>query len=114
VAYTEGHNKTEPSERTNHMNELQVFPYEGKEVYSATKVGIIAFSVPHTNHRENEKILHDSFSEYRTNKGELFSLSLAEFFDRVPALTYKDESKEKQGKTDALFQSMKAFVCIRR
>ena len=96
------------------MNELQVFPYEGKEVYSATKVGIIAFSVPHTNHRENEKILHDSFSEYRTNKGELFSLSLAEFFDRVPALTYKDESKEKQGKTDALFQSMKAFVCIRR
>ncbi|MBS3948960.1 MAG: GIY-YIG nuclease family protein [Dethiobacter sp.] len=78
--------------------------------YSNTKVGNVAFSVSHTNHKENEKILHDSFSEYRTNKGELFGLSLNEFFDRIPLLAFKDESKEKQGKADVFFQRMKAFV----
>jgi len=39
VAYTEGHNKTEPSERTNHMNELKIFSYEGKEVRTIQRNG---------------------------------------------------------------------------
>lgn len=78
--------------------------------YSKIKVGRIAFSIPHTNYKENERLLHAAFQKIRQAKTELFNLTLDEFMAQIPALEFKDESAEKQKNADAFLESMKAFV----
>lgn len=78
--------------------------------YSKVKVGRIVFSVPHTNYKENEHLLHEALQKMRQGKAELFNLTLDEFIAQIPPLEFKDESAEKQKDADAFLESMKALV----
>lgn len=78
--------------------------------YSKVRTGRIAFSIQHTNYRENEKILHDHFQDKRFNNGELFNLGFDSFLAQLPDLELKDESKEMEEKAQASLQKMKDFV----
>ena len=78
--------------------------------YSSKKIGRIVFSKLHTNHKENELALHRFFKKYRVGKSELFDLTYEEFLKELPSLEFKDESKEKQAKSDAFLQGMKGFI----
>lgn len=53
----------------------------------------VAYSMAHTNHAENEKILHDYFKDFRKNGSELFSVSLSDFLFNVPNLDFRDDSE---------------------
>lgn len=80
------------------------------ENYSKVNVGRIVFSIPHTNHKENELLLHKAFQEKRQGRSELFNLTLDEFIGQIPMLEFKDESTQKQKEADTFFENMKAFI----
>jgi len=77
--------------------------------YSGAPSGKFVFSLPHTNHLENEKILHEYFKSKRTN-GELFNISIQDFIDSQPILDFKDKSEEKEKRSNVFAGFMKDFV----
>lgn len=78
--------------------------------YADVAVGRIAFAIAHTNHKENESILHKHFAEKRHGKSELFTLTLEEFLENVPVLQFKDDSEDKRQNADKFLNSMKGFI----
>lgn len=65
------------------------------EKYGNYKLGSIAISPAHTNYRDNEKILHKHFQEYRDGDSELFSLTLQETLSSLSKLSYNDNSAQQ-------------------
>lgn len=63
------------------------------EVYGNTRLGRVALSQEHTNYRENEKILHDYFREFRRGNTELFDIPLQRVVEVSRGLAFLDESK---------------------
>ena len=53
------------------------------EKYSNVSIGLMAISPIHYNYYENEKRLHNFFSAKRFKNGELFCLTIEEFFDSI-------------------------------
>ncbi len=53
------------------------------EKYSNVSIGLMAISPIHYNYYENEKRLHNFFSSKRFKNGELFCLTIEEFFDSI-------------------------------
>lgn len=78
--------------------------------YGGIPAGAFACSRAHTNHQENETLLHRHFAQVRMTGSELFAISLEEFLEQLPALAFKDDSKEQQRRADAFLESMKGFV----
>ena len=78
--------------------------------YSDLHAGAFAYSQPHTNYRENEKLLHKFFEADRVKRSERFSFSLCSFLDNLPLIKFRDESNEKATQSEAFMGFMKSFV----
>jgi hypothetical protein len=78
--------------------------------YGGIPAGAFACSRAHTNHQENEALLHKHFAQVRMARSELFAISLEEFLGQLPALEFKDDSLEQQRRADAFLESMKGFI----
>ncbi|MDE7093851.1 MAG: GIY-YIG nuclease family protein, partial [Oscillospiraceae bacterium] len=63
--------------------------------YGKIKLGNVAISKPHTNYRENEKLLHQYFNQNRISGTELFSVTLKQILSNLPEnLKFLDESEK--------------------
>ena len=81
------------------------------EKYGSSKIGRIAISVAHTNYRSNEKLIHEAFSSSRKDNTELFDIPFDEAIQLIPKnITYIDDSKEIDRKSDIFFKAMKCFT----
>lgn len=78
--------------------------------YAETTVGVIVFSQPHTNYRENENLLHNHFGRYRLGKSERYELSLEDVMRLTPRLNFLDESHEKEARAEAVVSVLKSFI----
>ena len=47
--------------------------------YNNVEIGRVALSIPHTNYRQNERILHNMFSQSRIGNTELFDIPFNDF-----------------------------------
>lgn len=75
--------------------------------YSDVKIGRFAYTEPHINYKENEKLLHLHFSSKRKEATELFFMSFDEFLNNVPCLKYETEKEGYEiGPADMLFCSL--------
>lgn len=82
---------------------------QGKN-YSSVTCSRVAVSLPHTNYKENETIIHKHFSDKRVTGGELFNLSIDEFIRQCPKLVFKDDSAEKERRSSENFEKLKSFI----
>ena len=81
------------------------------ENYGSDKLGRIALSVPHTNYRDNERILHKFFSNCRKPDTELFNMEFEDVISKIPAnLEYADDSEKINKRAETFFAGMKNFV----
>lgn len=81
------------------------------EKYGSDKLGRIALSIPHTNYRDNERILHKFFSNCRKPDAELFNMEFEEVISKIPAnLEYADDSEKINERAEAFLVRMKNFV----
>lgn len=81
------------------------------ENYGSDKLGRIALSIPHTNYRDNERILHKLFSSSRKPDTELFNIEFEEIISKIPAdLEYADDSEKINERAEAFLTGMKNFV----
>ena len=81
------------------------------ENYGSDKLGRIALSIPHTNYRDNERILHKFFSNCRKPDTELFNMEFEEVISKIPAnLEYADDSEKINEMAETFFVGMKNFV----
>lgn len=82
------------------------------EKYGETKLGRVALSVPHTNYRDNEKILHQNFSKYRKVDTELFKFSFEDCINLLQKLTieYCDDTNKIEEKADNFCSFMKSIL----
>lgn len=80
------------------------------EKYGDSQLGRFALSVPHTNYRENEKILHRHFSDKQEKGSELFSIQFEDTLGAMPTVIYMDNSKKREEKAEQFFQAMKKFT----
>ena len=78
--------------------------------YSNRCIGAIVFSQTHTNHLDNERILHKHFKKYRPGKAELFKLTLADFCRDLPHLSFLDESGRLETHAEAFKDLMSSFI----
>lgn len=81
------------------------------ENYGSDKLGRIALSIPHTNYRDNERILHKLFSSSRKPDTELFNIEFEEIISKIPSdLEYADDSEKINERAEAFLTGMKNFV----
>ena len=80
------------------------------EKYGSVPTGEFVWSEAHTNFAENEKILHNFFASKRRSGTELFNLTLDEFMNDMPKLSYEDKSNEYSEKSDFFLEGMKRFI----
>ena len=80
--------------------------------YADKNVGRIAVTKPHMNYRENEKKMHEMFSDCRKG-GELFAIDFETAVEGLSTI-YLETSEELRNKMkkrgDALFEQMKNFT----
>ncbi|MDE5792718.1 MAG: GIY-YIG nuclease family protein, partial [Oscillospiraceae bacterium] len=68
--------------------------------YGKIKLGNVAINKPHTNYRENEKLLHQYFNQSRIAGTELFSVTLKQILSDLPKdLKFLDESEKLEQKS---------------
>lgn len=80
------------------------------ETYGQSQLGRIAFSVPHTNYKINEKKLHKNFSMHRKEKSELFDLSFDEVVSNLPNdMEYLDESEQIDKQAEDFLNGIKKW-----
>lgn len=82
------------------------------EKYGNTSIGRMALSINHTNYRENEKVIHEIFKEYKIGDTELFNINLEDFiekFDCVPII-HLDESAQLNKKAEVFCEGMKQML----
>ena len=60
--------------------------------YASIQSGEVVFTSPHTNYKENEKLIHMACSEYRIGDTELYDLNIYDFIEVVSKLHAKDDS----------------------
>ena len=65
------------------------------EKYSNTSVGLMALSPAHYNYYENEKRLHNFFTLKRFKNGELFHLTISDFFKEINDAKLKYITKDE-------------------
>jgi hypothetical protein len=70
----------------------------GANCYSDKKIGRIAYSIAHTNYLKNEHEIHKCFQNKRIGNGELFDITLEEFFSQLPPIEFRDDSAELEAK----------------
>ena len=79
--------------------------------YGGMNIGRILLSIPHTNFRQNEKVLHNTFSRKRVDGTELFSIS---FYDAVFCMLFdlecRNESSYLQRKADKGYYLLKSMA----
>ena len=80
------------------------------EKYGSVSVGGFAWSTPHTNFADNEKILHKHFAARRREGKELINLTMDEFMENMPELSYEDRSREYSEKSELFVENMKDFI----
>lgn len=81
------------------------------EKYGKSKIGRVAFSKPHTNYKENEKKLHEKFSDCRKNDSELFNISFDEVMNNeLGDIEYLDESEKIDKRAESFANGMKNFI----
>lgn len=81
------------------------------ETYGKSKLGRVAFSIPHTNYEKNERKLHKEFCSFRKAGSELFNISFDEIISNIPKdIDYLDESEEIDKKADIFVEGMKKFI----
>lgn len=84
--------------------------------YMQNSVNRIMISPWHTNYRQNEKVLHNAFSDCRIPNTELFSVGIKEISDFIlnNGLLFEDKSKEIideiQRESDALIEFGKSVM----
>lgn len=77
--------------------------------YGSLKLGNIAISKPHTNYRENEKLLHQHFKQYNISGTELFSITLKQILSELPdELKFLDESEKLAQKSEQGLEILKS------
>ncbi|MBD5144108.1 MAG: AAA family ATPase [Ruminococcus sp.] len=73
--------------------------------YGKIKLGNVAISKPHTNYRENEKLLHQYFNQSRIAGTELFSVTLKQILSDLPKdLKFLDESEKLEQESEERFK----------
>ena len=82
----------------------------GAEKYGKTKIGRFALSEPHTNIRENKKIIHQRFMPLRKDGTDLFDISMDDAINAIRDLTLKDETAQIQHSNKIFMDGMKNFV----
>lgn len=82
------------------------------EKYGAQRLGRICISECHTNYRENEKILHQYFLNFRVPETELFSITLEKFKSEYAnvKLIFKDETNEITKRSEEFCEGMKKLI----
>lgn len=81
------------------------------EGYGDVKTGRFALSIGHTNYGENERLLHDFFSEYRKNQTELFKIPFDTTLRKLPVnLIFKDDSAALERDLDKRFEVLKQLL----
>lgn len=82
------------------------------ESYGDVRIGRLALSTPHTNYRENEKTLHQSFKPYRKSGTELFEVAFDDALKMFAAISikYLDESDELDRNADIVCDGFKRFL----
>ena len=84
---------------SNRMKQL-----EKQAEYGKIKLGNVAISKPHTNYRENEKLLHQYFDQNRIAGTELFSVTLKQILSNLPEeLKFLDESEKLTQESEERF-----------
>lgn len=84
--------------------------------YMQLSISRIMISKWHTNYQENEKIIHDYFSDRRVKNTELFSISIDEIVEFINKgnLIFEDESDEIldniEHNTESLIQLSKSLM----
>ena len=69
----------------------------------------VAYTPPHTNYTENEKILKHHFSA-NCIRGELFDITFETLTTKSPALFLEDMSAQKEQKGQAAFATLKSIL----
>jgi hypothetical protein len=75
--------------------------------YCFTGIGRIAVSPAHANYRENEFLLHTTFSEKRIESGELFDISFESSVDALSNIKYKPHTSKTKDDIKRLFEIVK-------
>ncbi len=79
--------------------------------YGQLALGSIAISKPHTNYRENEKLLHQHFKQYRISGTELFFITLQQILSDLPNdLIFLDESEKLTKKSEQTLEGFKKLI----
>lgn len=75
-------------------------------------IGKVVLSAPHTNYRNNERILHEIFQLERRVGTELFNISLENALQVLEdsPITYEDKSDEMNKHSEYFTNAMKSFV----
>lgn len=91
-----------------HQHKIQLKNYGDWEIRK------VFITVPHTNHFENERLVHQFFSKYRKEGTELFKVSfktVLEGFQNI-GLIFDDNSKELAEKESEALRLLKsALIC---
>lgn len=78
--------------------------------YACHAIGAVLFSQPHTNHLENERLLHRQFAAYRKSKAEMFCLRMQDLWQDLPDLVFADESQKKEMRAQAFTGFLKSVA----
>lgn len=78
--------------------------------YADMPTGRVAVSLPHTNFRKNEQLLHKEFECYRKQDTELFAVRLEAVAKSMEKLDLQDNSKEQEEDAKIFLNGMKNFI----
>ena len=82
--------------------------------YASIESGEVIFTSPHTNYKENERLIHMACFEYRIGNTELYDLNIYDFIEEVSKLQAKDDSVKLSEECEAISNCLISFVKRRR